>query len=126
MHENEISSKFIFQHPVPLFREKNASMILYFTKAIRHFHIAHNTLCLPPKILHKHCFQFLLGLYSRPKGNLKHRMLMQNFGRQKECIIGNVEMANTVFSRLNAPSIKFKPGRVVDEAFCSLFESGFY
>ena len=23
---------------------------------IRHLHISHNTLCLPPKILHKHCF----------------------------------------------------------------------
>ena len=30
--------------------------------AIRHFHIVHNALCLPSNILHKHCFQFLLGL----------------------------------------------------------------
>ena len=29
---------------------------------IRHFDTVHNALCLPPKILHKHCFQFLLGL----------------------------------------------------------------
>ena len=28
---------------------------------IGHFQIAHNTLCLPPNILNKHCFQFLLG-----------------------------------------------------------------
>ena len=28
---------------------------------IRHFHIVHNALCLPQNILHKHCFQFLLG-----------------------------------------------------------------
>ena len=27
----------------------------------RHFHISHNASYLPPKILHKPCFQFLLG-----------------------------------------------------------------
>ena len=27
-----------------------------------HFQKCHDTLCLPSKILHKHCFQFLLGL----------------------------------------------------------------
>ena len=27
----------------------------------RHLHIFHNTPCLPPKILHKHCLQFLMG-----------------------------------------------------------------
>ena len=47
-------------------------------------------------------------------------------GGETKCIISNVEMANIVCSRLSAPSVKFKPGRVVDEAFCSLFESGFY
>ena len=28
---------------------------------INHLHISHNVPYLPPKILHKHCFQFLLG-----------------------------------------------------------------
>ena len=28
---------------------------------IRHFHISHNAPCLLPKILHKHCFEFLFG-----------------------------------------------------------------
>ncbi len=28
---------------------------------IGHFQNYHNTLCCPSKILHKHCFQFLLG-----------------------------------------------------------------
>ena len=32
---------------------------------IDYFHIAHNTPCLPPKILHNHCFQFLLGIAAR-------------------------------------------------------------
>ena len=27
----------------------------------------HNTLCCPSKILHKHCFQFLLGLTIAPR-----------------------------------------------------------
>ena len=30
--------------------------------AIGHFGKYHNTLCLSPQILHKHCFQFLLGI----------------------------------------------------------------
>ena len=30
--------------------------------AIDHFEKYHNTLCFSPQILHKHCFQFLLGL----------------------------------------------------------------
>ena len=29
---------------------------------IGHFGKYHNTLCLSPQILHKHCFQFLLGI----------------------------------------------------------------
>ena len=29
----------------------------------------HNTLCLSPHILHKHCFQFLLGLKMAPREN---------------------------------------------------------
>ena len=28
---------------------------------IHHFHIDHNAPCLTPKILHNHCFGFLLG-----------------------------------------------------------------
>ena len=34
---------------------------------MHHFHIVHNALCLPPKILHKYCFQFLLGLTIVPR-----------------------------------------------------------
>ena len=34
---------------------------------IRHFHIVHNALCLPPNILHKHRFQFFLGLTIVPR-----------------------------------------------------------
>ena len=34
---------------------------------IHHFHIDHNASCLPPKILHNHCFQFLLGITVVPR-----------------------------------------------------------
>ena len=36
---------------------------------IGHFGKYHNTFCLSPEILHKHCFQFLLGLTMVPKEN---------------------------------------------------------
>ena len=34
---------------------------------IHHFHISHNTPCLPPKILHNLCFSFFLGITSIPR-----------------------------------------------------------
>ena len=34
---------------------------------IRYFHIDHNEPCLPPNILHNHCFQFLLGYTVVPR-----------------------------------------------------------
>ena len=39
------------------------------TVTIGHFEKYHNTLCLSPHILHKHCFQFLLGLTMVPREN---------------------------------------------------------
>ena len=36
---------------------------------IGHFEKYHDTLCLSPHILHKHCFQFLLGLTIVPREN---------------------------------------------------------
>ena len=36
---------------------------------IGHFEKYHNTFCLFPQILHKHCFQFLLGLTMVPREN---------------------------------------------------------
>ena len=34
---------------------------------IHHFHIDHHASCLPPKVLHNHCFQFLLGITVVPR-----------------------------------------------------------
>ena len=44
---------------------------------------------LPPKILHNHCFQFLLGRLQYP-GEMKTKV-MQNLRGQIRCIMGNVE-----------------------------------
>ena len=40
--------------------------------AKRHFHLSHNAPYLLPKILHKHCFQFLLGRLQYP-GETKNK-----------------------------------------------------
>ena len=42
---------------------------LVFIQVIGHFAKYHDTLCLSPQILHKHCFQFLLGLTLVPREN---------------------------------------------------------
>ena len=44
-------------------------MVLPDTYLIGQFGKYHNTLCLSPQILHKHCFQFLLGLTMIPREN---------------------------------------------------------
>ena len=45
----------------------------------------------PTKILHNLCFSFLLGI-TAVQEKLK-TMLVQNFGGQIRCIMGNVEVA---------------------------------
>ena len=57
----------------------------------RQLHISQNAPCLPAKILHKHCFQFLFG-----------RLLNRGRG-QTRCIKGAVQMANRPF-----PSYRYK------------------
>ena len=60
---------------------------------VSHFHILHNALCLPSKILHKHCFQFLLGLTIIPR-EIENSAYAKFLGLTK-CIMENVEVANT-------------------------------
>ena len=62
--------------------------------SIHHFHIPHNTPCLPPKICITFVFHFPWVLQSSQE-KLK-TMLMQNFGGQTRCIMGDVEMANSL------------------------------
>ena len=68
--------------------------------SIRHLHISHNTLSLPPPptpppILRSLCFQLSWVLQSS-KGKLK-TLLMQNlWGKTTKCIKGDVQVANYV------------------------------
>ena len=59
-------------------------------KTIGHFGKYHNTLCLSPQILHKHCFQFLLGLTTVPREN---NNAYAKFGGQKKSIMVFSEVA---------------------------------
>ena len=52
---------------------------------IHHFHISHNTLCLPPKILHKHYFQFLLRHAVAP-GEMENNA----YAKFTKCIMGDI------------------------------------
>ena len=58
--ENKIGNKFA---------HKIFSATYQYTATIGHFEKYHNTLCLSPQILHKHCFQFLLGITKAPREN---------------------------------------------------------
>ena len=60
---------------------------------IRQLHISHNAANLPPTILHNLCFSFLLGITAVPR-EMK-TMLMQNFGGQIRCIMGDVKVGNS-------------------------------
>ena len=52
----------------------------------------HNTLCLSPQILHKHCFRFLLGLTMVPRKNKNNAYA--KFGGQTKSIMVFSEMVN--------------------------------
>ena len=54
-------------------------------KVIGHFGKYHNTLRLSPQILHKHCFQFLLGLTMVPIENKNNAYV--KFGGQIKSIM---------------------------------------
>ena len=53
-------------------------------RAIGDFQKYHNTLCLSPKILHKHCFYFLLGLKMVSREN-KNNAYAKLWKTNKEC-----------------------------------------
>ena len=63
---------------------------------VAHLHISHNTACLPPKILHKHCLQFLLGPLLYP-GETKNKGYAKFWGADKvyygRCANGEFERA---------------------------------
>ena len=56
-------------------------------KSVGHFGKYHNRLIVfvcPPQMLHKHCFQFLLGLTMVPRE--QNSTLLQNLGAQTKTI----------------------------------------
>ena len=57
-----------------------------------HFHRDHNAPCLPPKILHSHCFQSLPGISQSSQEKLK-TMVMQNFGGVSKVHYGLCEIS---------------------------------
>ena len=63
--------------------------------AICRLHIPHNTPCLPPIILHKHCLFFSWG-HCNTQEKLKTKV-MKSFGRQTRCIMGDIQIANGQF-----------------------------
>ena len=60
-----------FQIPDSI-RSTNPSKNMADRNLIGHFGKYQNTLCFSPQILHKHCFQFLLGLSMTPRENKKN------------------------------------------------------
>ena len=50
------------QGKILIFTKFDRIKLISFKLAIGHFGKYHNTLCLSPQILHKHCLKFLLGL----------------------------------------------------------------
>ena len=62
-----------------------------YVQTIAHFEKYHNTLCLSPQILHKHCFQFLLGLTMVPRENKNNAYA--KFGGTNNKYYGFAEMA---------------------------------
>ena len=86
-------------------------------RSIHHFHIPHNTPCLPPKICITFVFHFPWVLQSSQEK--RKTMLMQNFGGQTRCIMGDVEMANSKIPvqdqmEWNAPQDSGLPNSTID------------
>ena len=53
----------------PIKKQRFIPVSFFHGSCIGHFAKYHNNLCLCPQILHKHCFQFLLGLTVVPREN---------------------------------------------------------
>ena len=80
---------------------------------IRRLHTSNNTPCLPPKILHKHCFQFPLGRLKHP-GELKNRGYAKFGGEANKVYCGRC--AN---GELENRSPQIKPSRSKGENYCN-------
>ena len=72
-------------------------MKLYWLSVCRilYFQIPHNTLCLPPQILHKLLFSDALGDTAYSQEHLK-TMVYAKFGGQTKCFMGNSKIEDTI------------------------------
>ena len=82
----------------------------YFSVRKNLFQKYHNTLFCLFKILHKHCFQFLLGLTIAPR-EMETFMLMQNFGGTTKSIM--VFFWKRPIGSLRRPNIKRNNSSVI-------------
>ena len=73
---------FLGWYDKPCCRQDDATG-LFPVLTVGHSRKYHNTLCLSPQILHKHCFQFLLRITMVPREN---KMLMQNLGQKQRVL----------------------------------------
>ena len=80
------------QTQLPNFTWRHGGHGWVLNKRICQYQKYHNTLC-PPKILHKHCFHFLLGLLWVPRKN-KNNTLDKNLGGQTKSIMVFLILAN--------------------------------
>ena len=78
----------------------NNILLCVLSKTIfRLLHISQNGPCLPPKILQKDCFQFLLGqlLYPGEMKNKSYATFGLGGGRQTRCVIGDAQMESRLW-----------------------------
>ena len=79
----------ITDHDSPVTCPINIDRLLVRVLPIGHFGKYHNTLCLSPQTLQKHCFQFLLGITMVQREN-KNKAYAKFGGTNKEyCIFRN-------------------------------------
>ena len=65
---------------------------LWWRMLIRHLHISHNAPYLPPKILHKYCFEFLLGRLRNKKQYFMQKFFFLGGGGAKKVHYGRWDL----------------------------------
>ena len=84
---------------------------------IYYFHIDHNTPCLPPRILHNYCFQFLLGITAAPR-EIQDNGYAKNPSNQKRT-------ANTVRNTITT-TLCWMRGKIVYRRYCVFVTAIFF
>ena len=78
-----------------------------FLNPILYFPIAHNTLCLPPQILHKPLFLNAPGSIVFSQEHFK-TISYAKFGGQTECIMGNWKIVNSTTKFTTTTSVDWE------------------